>query len=79
MRVKRASVSEVEHVRYNISDSPENCSTGCKDDDQPLLLASEDAVGLVNSDMVSLVPDGDLGGKRCWKRRLPDRDIRNSG
>ncbi len=67
-------------MSYNISNSPENCGTGCKDDDQPLLLASEDAVGLVNSDMVSLVFDGDLGARRrCWREQLLDRDIRDSG
>ena len=63
-------------MRYKISNSPENRSTGCKDDDQPLLLVSEDAVGLANRDMVSLVPGGGLG--RCWRQRLLDRDIKNS-
>jgi hypothetical protein len=66
-------------MRYNISNSPENRSTGCKDDDRPLLLASEDAVGLVNNDMVSLVPDGNLGDRRrYWRQQLLDRDTRNS-
>jgi hypothetical protein len=51
-------------MRHNISNSPENCSTGRKDDDRPLLLASEDAVGLVNSNMVPIVPDGNLGVRR---------------
>ena len=67
-------------MRYNMSNSPENCSTGCKDDDQPLLVVSEDAIGPVNCDMVSLVPDGELSvRRRCWGQQLLDHDIRISG